>query len=72
MLDRVLFLCCLAVLVLAGFTLGMQYAEQHRPHVVAESPCVVSWDENDGDSTFCVLTRKAAFLEHTQYTTFKP
>ncbi len=30
-----------------------------------ESPCVISWDENDGDSTLCVLTNRAAYLEHT-------
>lgn len=30
------------------------------------SPCVISWDENDGTSTLCVLTPAAAELEHTQ------
>jgi hypothetical protein len=29
-----------------------------------QSPCVVSWEENDGDSTFCILTERAATMEH--------
>lgn len=29
-----------------------------------ESPCILSWEENDGDSTFCILTQKAAAEEH--------
>lgn len=29
-----------------------------------QSPCVVSWEENDGDSTLCILTEQAARMEH--------
>lgn len=32
-----------------------------RPY---ESPCIVSWEENDGDSTLCILTERAAAMEH--------
>ena len=30
-------------------------------------PCVTSWDENDGDSTFCILTPEAARREKQDY-----
>lgn len=47
-----------SLLVTAVWHEGLNEA---RPY---ESPCVVSWEENDGDSTFCILTQKAAAQEH--------
>lgn len=37
-----------------------------------ESPCVMSWDENDGDSTFCILTPEAAAREKKYGGSFEP
>lgn len=55
----VALIACIAVLAVVTTHQRASAAGQY------ESPCLVSWDENDGDSTLCVLTGKAAYMEHT-------
>ncbi len=54
----------LSALLLVGLLLvGAFWVGQHRAPDAPrsyQSPCIVSWDENDGDSTFCIMTREAA------------
>jgi hypothetical protein len=56
------FVALAAVLVaLLATSVWHEDVTYSRPY---ESPCIVSWDENDGDSTLCVLTQRAAAMEH--------
>ena len=57
-------LAAVAILCIGTFALGQHMAEGESH---AESPCVVSWDENDGDSTFCILTDEAAVREKRDF-----
>lgn len=57
------FVAVFAVLIALMVT-AVWHEDVDRPRAY-ESPCIVSWDE-DGGSTLCVLTSKAAAMEHEQ------
>jgi len=54
----------LVCVLAAAFIVGYAYLAFHVDEQAYKSPCLVSWDENDGDSTLCVLTEEAARQEH--------